>query len=264
MWQGFTFCAGSWAIQPWKPARNSDARPHNKIHSLTVYHPTATKAQCLVAVFISFAPLGVKLEKEANMFVFRNGRFVFAPDHKDTSAPVTEPTQETNQDATPAGAKNTDTGAPAEHMVPKSRLDQLNNELKALRAEQAQAQKERDEAARKAAEEQGKFKELYEGAQTQVTTLAPKAELADKLAEMVAAQLKAEVDGWPEEVKAVLPTDPTDILAFMDAVGKARPLAQKLSTAPTPPPAGNGRGPKPAGPKAKPAPAPVIDVKRTF
>lgn len=171
--------------------------------------------------------------------------------------------EETSQDAAPAGAKNTDTGA-TEHMVPKSRLDQLNNELKALRAEQAQAQKERDEAARKAAEEQGKFKELYEGAQTQVAALAPKAELADKLAEMVAAQLKAEVDGWPEEVKAILPTDPTDILAFMDAVGKARPLAQKLSTAPTPPPAGNGRGPKPAGPKAKPAPAPVVDVKRTF
>ena len=198
------------------------------------------------------------------MFKFRNGRFVhLAPDHKDNGA--TETTAgETSQDAAPAGAKNTDTGAPVEHMIPKTRLDQLNNELKALRAEQAQAQKERDEAARKAAEDQGKFKELYEGAQTQVANLASKAELADKLAEMVAAQLKAEVDGWPEEVKAVLPTDPTDILAFMDAVGKARPLAQKLSTAPTPPPAGNGRGPKPAGPKAKPAPDPVVDVKRTF
>jgi len=60
----------------------------------------------------------------------------------------------------PAEAQTTDTGQ--EHMIPKSRFDEINNELKRLKAEQDKAAKAQSEAERKALEEQNKYKELYE------------------------------------------------------------------------------------------------------
>lgn len=175
------------------------------------------------------------------MFKFRNGRFVYlAPEHKDNGG--TEQPQENQQSAPSAETQNTDTGA--EHMIPKSRFDEVNSRLKAMEQAQAKAQAEREEAERKAAEEQGKFRELYEGTTAQLSALKPKAELADKLAERFMKQLKAEVDAWPEEVKALLPAEPTDVIAFEDAVIRARPLAKKL----TAPVGGNGPSPKPSAP----------------
>lgn len=161
----------------------------------------------------------------------------------------TEKPQENQPAATPAGAQNTDTGA-GEHMIPKSRFDELNNKLKAMEEQAAKLQQEREEAERKAAEEQGEYRKLYEQATAKVGELTPKSKMLDKLSDMVSAQLKAEVDKWPEEVKALLPEESTDTLAFYEAVNRARPLAQKLTEATTQPapPAGNGRSPKPTGP----------------
>ncbi|MCA9981363.1 MAG: hypothetical protein KDD89_11030, partial [Anaerolineales bacterium] len=128
-----------------------------------------------------------------------------ADEAKETNS---EKPQENQPAATPAGAQNTDTGA-GEHMIPKSRFDELNNKLKAMEEAQAKLQQEREEAERKAAEEQGEYRKLYEQATAKLGELTPKSQMADKLAEMVSAQLKAEVDKWPEEVKALLPTEPT-------------------------------------------------------
>lgn len=196
------------------------------------------------------------------MFKFRNGRFVYlAPEHKDNGG-TPEP-QENQPSATPAEAKNTDTGTG--HMIPKSRFDELNNKLKAMEEAQAKLQQEREEAERKAAEEQGEYRKLYEQATAKLGELTPKSQMADKLAEMVNAQLKAEVDKWPEEVKALLPEEPTDTVAFYEAVNRARPLAAKLAEADNRVPAGNGRGPKPSGPKVDKTPiTPVVNVRRTF
>lgn len=198
------------------------------------------------------------------MFVFRNGRFVhMAPEHKDNGGTNNEQPQENQPSATSAETKTTDTGA--EHMIPKSRFDELNKKVKAMEDEQAKLAKEREESERKAAEEKGEYKKLYEQATAKVGELTPKSQMLDKLSEMVSAQLKAEVDKWPEEVKALLPTEPTDVLAFYDAVNRARPLATKLTEADNKVPAGNGRGPKPSGPKVDKTPiAPVVDVRRTF
>lgn len=154
----------------------------------------------------------------------------------------TEQPQQNQPSAPSAETQNTDTGA--EHMIPKSRFDEVNSRLRAMEQAQAKAQAEREEAERKAAEEQGEFRKLYEGTTAQLSALKPKAELADKLAERFMSQLKAEVDAWPEEVKALLPTEPTDVIAFEDAVVRARPLAKKL----TAPVGGNGPSPKPSAP----------------
>jgi len=52
-------------------------------------------------------------------------------------------------------------------MIPKSRFDEVNTELKRLRADQAKMAKAAEDAQRQAAEEQGKYKELYEAEKAQ-------------------------------------------------------------------------------------------------
>lgn len=59
-----------------------------------------------------------------------------------------------------------------EHMIPKSRFDQVNDELKSLRAAQEQADKEREQAELKQLEEQNNFKALYEKAQADAAKAA--------------------------------------------------------------------------------------------
>lgn len=77
------------------------------------------------------------------------------------TAPVEQPTP-------PAEAKNTDT-PPAEHMIPKTRFDEVNSQLKELRTQFEEQEKARQKAETDAAKEQGKFKELYEKAQAELT-----------------------------------------------------------------------------------------------
>lgn len=62
--------------------------------------------------------------------------------------------------AAPAAAENT--GAPAEHMIPKARFDEVNKRLRELEAAAASAEKTREAAERKRMEEQQEFRELYE------------------------------------------------------------------------------------------------------
>jgi len=82
---------------------------------------------------------------------------------------------------TPAEAKNTDTAAD-EHMIPKSRFDEVNQQLKQLRAEQEKAQREREAAEQQRLEEQNEFKALYEKERQKRETA---------MAEMKALQLKS-------------------------------------------------------------------------
>lgn len=81
---------------------------------------------------------------------------------EETLTPDVKPEVNGNDTAvSPAVAQNTDKPE-ADHMIPKSRFDEVNTQLKQLKAQQDKLAKERDEAARKAAEEQGEFKKLYE------------------------------------------------------------------------------------------------------
>ena len=57
-----------------------------------------------------------------------------------------------------------------------------------------------------------------------------------------------EVNAWPEEVKAFLPTEPVDAVSFRAEMEKLRPLVSKLAAveAAAPQYGGNSvRGPKP-------------------
>jgi len=166
---------------------------------------------------------------------------------EEQQTPAVEPKE---QDKTPvvssAATENTES-KPQEQMIPKARFDEVNNALKKLQGDAAEQAK----AAAKAEEErlahQAEWQKLYEGSKAKVGELTPKAELADKLTEMVTAQYAAEIATWPEQVKAMQPDAEADILTKLAWMSKAKPLAVELMADKTPTP-GNGTRPKPAAP----------------
>lgn len=135
-------------------------------------------------------------------------------------------------------AESKKTEQPSEHMIPKSRFDEINNELKRLRKEadeRAAAQKKADEQA---AAEQGKYQELYEklkaeneASQTKIRDMELKSmrrNVADQvgLSSVFAERLQGSTE---EEMLA-------DAKAILDAMPK--PTAPNIS-----PGAGDGTAP---------------------
>lgn len=173
---------------------------------------------------------------------------------------------------TPAGAQNAETppagqngtAAPAsggqtttqvETMIPKSRFDEVNDQLKALKTEAEQRKAAEAKAAEDRLKEQAKWQELAEQRQGELDALRPKAQLADDLSTKLRTQIDAEIAKWPDSVKAVAPAADAPITAWLDWVEKGRALVKEL-TENKQPVHGNGRPPvKPAGPGGGPPPS---------
>ena len=97
-------------------------------------------------------------------------------DTQETQAPEVQP-----DPATPAEVvNNTDTAG--EHMIPKSRFDEVNQQLKELKKAQEAAAKAQAQQEQAIAEEQGKFQELYRKAQAELEQAQAKAAAAEKAA----------------------------------------------------------------------------------
>lgn len=116
--------------------------------------------------------------------------------------PATEPA--TPAANPPAEAQQpTPAAAPAEPMIPKSRFDEVNKRLKEIEKQQAETAKAREEAERKAAEEQGNWRKLYEDQQARIeadTRTRTELEQSRKAAETSALQLRvAYATGLPLE-----------------------------------------------------------------
>lgn len=150
--------------------------------------------------------------------------------------------------------------------------DWAQKEIRDLRKEAADRRKaasEAETAAKAKADadlvQQQQWQELAEKRGRELDAQKPRAELADKLTEMVTAQYAAEIKDWPPEVKAMAPADDASILDKLDWLQKAKPLATELLKDKAPI-AGNGSRPKVAGPAgSKPAPiTPITDVRRNF
>ena len=163
----------------------------------------------------------------------------------DEATPTTEQTvAETTTAQSPAVAKNTET--PAESMIPKSRFDEVNNRLKELEKQATEKELARKAEDEKKLAENAEWQKLAEKRKEAADELKPKAELADKLSELVLAQYEAEIENWPEEVRKMAPGDEASVLTKLDWMNKAKPLAVAL-LADKPPVAGNPRKPTPVG-----------------
>ena len=118
-----------------------------------------------------------------------------------------EEKEEVEEEApTPAEAEKTD----GEHMIPKSRFDEVNNQLREIQKQLKKEQKEKATAVEKQLEEQGKYKELYEDRGTQLAEAQQKAERVDSLDETVKALLKAQIDSLPELAQKLVPSEMSD------------------------------------------------------
>jgi ribonucleoside-triphosphate reductase len=127
------------------------------------------------------------------------------------------------QNPTPAPSaetKNTGNEQAGEHMIPKSRFDEVNNgfkelkkQLDALTAEKTQKEQELAERDRKAKEEQGKFQELYETAAKDLDKFKGESKTAatrvQQLEAVINGLLEAKLEGVPEEFRDLIPANLT-------------------------------------------------------
>lgn len=137
-------------------------------------------------------------------------------------------------------AETSNTGSSQEHMIPKSRFDEINERMKKAEAALAEQQRQSEEAEQKRLKEQGKYQQLYEDASGKVTTLeAQIRERDDELAryrEAFEGMLAARLEAAPEHIQA--------LLKDMDALKALRWLdenAEKLAPAKPTPPSTNAR-----------------------
>lgn len=163
--------------------------------------------------------------------------------------------------STSAGSKNTDDeqqqSTSSEHMIPKSRFDEVNRELADMRKwrqerEQADAQatKKQQQEADKQAAAKGEFERLAAERQAKIDTLEQQSSdtstRLQALTDAMEKQIKVRAKALPDELQAMIPDD-ADVLTRYELVGKAEQAAAKLvasaptRTAGTPPgPRGNG------------------------
>ena len=99
-------------------------------------------------------------------------------------------------------------------------------EIKALRAEAAKYRKERETAVKAAEEtqratlaEQGKYKELYEAAQSRIAALEPMEARVTALTEATQAANERRIAAIPETMRTLVPEydDPFKLAAWLDA-----------------------------------------------
>ena len=144
----------------------------------------------------------------------------------------TEPVEPKTEPAAnpPAVAKNTEPAA--DHMIPKARFDEVNNELKKLRTAQAKAAKEQEEAERKRLEKQNEFETLYNDAQKQVESLTPFKERYEAHLTQTKERNEKRVSELPKEMQGLVPEydDPLKLANWLDS---NEGLLSKKVTAPS-------------------------------
>lgn len=125
-------------------------------------------------------------------------------------------TQDDNQQPTestpPAGAKST------EHMIPKSRFDDVNNKFKDLQAQLEQLQAAQLEKEKTELAEQNKFQELYEQAKQELDSLKSVKETATRYQEALHATNQSRIEQVPEDKRSLIPEydDPVKLGAWLD------------------------------------------------
>jgi len=174
---------------------------------------------------------------------------------------MTEQTIEQPQGEQPVTSAETgNTEASTEHMIPKSRFDEVNQQLKELKAAQEKAQKAQAEAERKRLEQQNEFKTLYEQAQSEIEQLKPYQERVTQLMQTTQAANETKVNALPENMRSLVPEydDPFKLAQWLDANAEVfnKPLAPTLNGG-----AGSGQRQRPAN---APTEAEIIEQAARF
>lgn len=92
-----------------------------------------------------------------------------------------------------------------EHLIPKSRLDEVIAQRDAATKKAEALEKAQQEAERKRLEELNDYKKLYETTQTELTSLKPKADQVDAYEKTMGEILEAQVAELPEEFRDIVP-----------------------------------------------------------
>lgn len=118
---------------------------------------------------------------------------------------------EKNGDSSSDGTKNT------EHMIPKSRFDEVNNELKTLREQHEQQQRDHDAAEQQRLQDEGKWKELAEKAGIELAKVKPFQERASNLEKLIAESNTRRIEQIPEAMRSLVPEGaPEVVAAYLD------------------------------------------------
>lgn len=147
------------------------------------------------------------------------------------------------------GSQQGDVGA--EERVPRSRLNEVLEQKRAVEARLAELEAKQKAAEEAALAEQGKFKELYEAAAAKAAEAAERAQAAEaalaRRTETVLKDLKARVRELPQEFQDIMgevtPENLDEKLDLYHRVAKAAGVPPKRGTGPLPAP-GNGGGSK--------------------
>lgn len=97
--------------------------------------------------------------------------------------------------------------AEQEHMIPKSRLDEVISIRDELKAKLDAAEKVNRESEEKRLKEQNDWKALYEKAQNDLAELKPKADIAEESEKTLRSVLKTEIESLPEHLRKMVPSD---------------------------------------------------------
>lgn len=98
-----------------------------------------------------------------------------------------------------AGTQNT------EHMIPKSRFDDINEKYKALEAQLQQQQTDATQREQERLKEEGKWKELAETRGNELAKLQPYQERAQALERAIVEENKARIAQVPESERSLIP-----------------------------------------------------------
>lgn len=151
------------------------------------------------------------------------------------------PNNDTPQDSnavspSPSQAQN------SEHMIPKSRFDEVNNQYKELKSQLEQLQSERQQRAEAELAEQNKWQELAEQRKAEIERLQGLETEVDRYRSGFNSTLEARLSQIPDDKKHLVPEydDPIKLSAWLDKalpdlVEPSKPKAPSLD-------GGSGKG----------------------
>ena len=158
------------------------------------------------------------------------------PGSTQSNAPVTEPTEPAAPQSPASQAPAAPASQASEHMIPKSRLDEVLDSNRKLKEALDQLNKDKEKREQDALREQGKFEDLYKQSQARVTELEGKVGTLEQYETTLKEIRDQQLKSIPDAFKSLVPST----LSVIDQL-KWISTNQKLLAKPQPFDIGEGR-----------------------